>query len=127
MPKINPIDLKHTPIFLTSKDIENPFLFINQFYSQETDLEYARKELKLWFRSALSDNRLLSKNEMVSLIGFKEFLVRLVEAGFLVYNENRQEILQPVVRRKDKEPIIDPTLFLGTDDEIINAWHSFPR
>lgn len=127
MKNIIPLDLRHYPIFLSPQEIGNPFQFINQFYSQETDLLYARKELKLWFRSALSDNCLLSKSEMVSLIGFKDFLVRLIEAGHLIQEGNWKESSQITINREETQDLIDPLLFHDPKDEITRAWYYFPR
>lgn len=126
MPKVKPIDLKRIPIFLSSKEIENPFLFINQFYSRETDLVYAKKELKQWFRSALSVKRLLSKNEMVSLVGFKEYLVRLMESAYLIYESDGPEKEHIIVSPEETQYPLDPAFFHDPKDDIARAWHYFP-
>lgn len=127
MQRLNYTDLEQVPIFLSCQEKENPLQFIYQFYARETDLVFARKELKRWLRAAFSEKQVLSKNEMVSLIGFKDFFVRLLEAGYLVYNNNCNEISHLVINQENTNTLLDPTYFHDPRYEVINAWYYFPR
>ena len=79
------------PIHLSRHEMLNPFLFIKELYGTEIDLIDCRKYLKTWFRSAISNTCLLSKDKIVSLIWFKEYILKLVEAGFVIYNDYPEE------------------------------------
>lgn len=127
MPKFDCIDLKHIPIYLTTQETEDPLQFIYEFYAHEIDLIYARKELKRWFRAALSEKQTLSKNEMVCLFGFKDFFIRLLEASYLVYNNNCNKILHTIILQEETHSLPDPNYFHDPRYEGDNAWYFFPR
>lgn len=111
----------HFPTRLTMKMIANPFSVINEFFDQEIDIVNAREELKNWWRSAFSEKCLLTKSEMVSLIGFRDQLLTLIEASSLL-----PVAVEEFIEMEGNE-LLNTSNFCGSLHEGYTPWDYFPR
>ena len=109
------------PTHLTMKMIMNPFSVIQKFFDQDVDIVDARKELKRWWRSAFSEQCLLSKAEMVSLIGFRDQLLVIVEVSSLF---PAPELINTTLEESE---LLNPANFCGRLYEGHTPWDYFPR
>ena len=109
------------PTRLSLKMIMAPFSVIRDFFDQEVDIVDARKELKYWWRSAFSEQCLLEKAELVSLIGFRDQLLTIVEASCLI-----PVIVEEMITMEDAD-MLNSANFCGHQHEGYTPWDYFPR
>lgn len=112
----------HLPIHLSMKMIIDPHSVIKEFYDVETDIVDLRKELKLWWRSAFSDKCLLSKPEMISLIGMRDHLLKMIDAAHVMHEKQNIDIVS-----MEESELLSSANFCGIPHEDYTAWDYFPR
>jgi hypothetical protein len=110
------------PIHLTDEEIANPISVIMQFFSEESDLPRMSKELNLMCHSAFSEKCLLRREEIVSLIGFREYFDRLLEAAsLLIKNDRNNETLI------DENDLLNPKYFCQKSKNNNDICEYLPR
>ncbi len=114
--------LANFPIHLSLQQMANPYSFITQFFEEEIDIVQAKQELQLWFRSALADECILSKDQIISLISFRDLLLPLIEASSIIDLQSNIEIIT-----MDESELLNETNFCGKKHEPFTAWDYFPR
>jgi hypothetical protein len=115
------------PMYLTREEMLKPFSFIQEFFTREMDLEYARKHLKIMISSAISEDCLLSKKQMVTLFSFKEYLVKLVEACYVIYTDHPEEYHCVIIDTENEEEIMNSKYYFNQGTISCTEWHCFPR
>src|SRR5689334_14793863 len=98
----------HFPLHLSLDMISDPYAVIKEFFDVETDILATRKELKQWWRSAFSKHCLLSKPAIVSLIGFHDQLLKLIDTVYIIYEREALE-----VNKMEDEQLLNTENFCG--------------
>ena len=121
MPYAEPNRWDFKPIHLTEKQIADPLLVIDWFFTEEVDLADAEKRLANWFQACFSEKCSLTVIDVIVLEELRNDIVKLMEAGNLLKGQ--------AINCK-----------LNGDDDLMNTahfsnqasgknceWHYFPR
>src|SRR5689334_17761256 len=115
MPYLEHEPWDYFPTRLTMKMMMEPFGVIREFFDHEVDIADARKELHLWWRSAFCQECILNKAEIVSLIGFRDQLVTVVEAAAMLPEH------YDVITMEEHE-LLNPANFCGQPHQGFTPW-----
>lgn len=115
------------PFYLTHQQMVNPFEYIEQFFNMEIDVIDARKWLTLLSRSALSENLLPSKREMVTLFGLREYTLMLIEAGYIIYKYHWENLPNVSIETNDGNFNLAPSMYCDPRIIKLMEWDFFPR
>jgi hypothetical protein len=117
----------HLPLYLSQKEIMQPFTFIHDLFKWEMDIMYGRKSLKTLFQSAINNNCSLSKREIVQLFGFKDYFIKLTEACYIIRANHAEEESDfcPIIT--DDENLMNPKHFCDPKITYLTEWECFPR
>lgn len=115
------------PVHLASGDIVHPLAFIKRFFTQEVHFPDARKFLTLWLRAAFDDKMILSKKQMVMLMGFQELFMPLVEGAYILYQADENVLAETIISDESTPNFMDEQYYYIDPHKLYSPWLFFPR